>query len=233
VDGGGYVYVVDRGNASVQKFDAGGDPVATFSSFGAAGALDTPFGITADPADNLYVVDNGNDRVLHITPQGGLTGRLPGSFVNPLGVATDCRGNVYVTDGSVVKKFGDPDDPPAPCTPPPNPPGLQLEVDARKRQKVKKLALTVTCQLEACFAEMGGKVKGKVKARIAGQEDDLEAGEPRTFALGYQGGRTVRRLRRALRKKKVRRKARADLTVIATDAQGSEAPKGSTVKLRR
>jgi DNA-binding beta-propeller fold protein YncE len=233
VDGGGNVYVVDRGNANVQKFDAAGDPIATFSSFGAAGALDTPFGITADPAGNLYVVDNGNDRVLHITPQGGLIGQLPGTFGNPLGAASDCRGNVYVTDRTVVKKFGDPDDPPPPCTPPPSPPGLQLEVDALKRQKVKKLALTVRCQLEACFAEMGGKVKGKVKARIAGQEGDLEAGQPRTFELGYQGGRTVRRLRSALRKKKVQRKARADLTVIATDAEGSEDTEEVNVKLRR
>jgi streptogramin lyase len=237
VDRAGNVYVVDSVNDNVQKFTSTGDPITTFD-FGAG--LSGPTGIATDPDGNLYLTDSGNDRVLHFTPTGAVISQFggpgggSGTFLDPTGVATDCRGNVYVIDAghNLVQKFGDPADPPPPCAGR-GPPGLQLEVDAAPRQKVKRLEITVTCQLEACSAGMGGRVKGKVKARLQPQEHDLEAGEPQTIPLGYQGSRTVKRLRKALRKHKVRRKARAAIAVEATDADGQSDLEQLEVKLRR
>jgi len=241
VDSAGYVYVVDGVNENVQKFDPVGTAVDTFDSFGSAGGLGAPIGITAAPDGTLYVADSGNDRVLNVTPQGALIdviggpGPGNGTFLDPTGVATDCRGNLYVLDSGhgVVQKFGDPEDPPPPCTPAPPPAGLQLRVDAKPRQKVKKLAITITCPLEDCAADMGGKVKGKERARLSPQEHDLEAGRPLTVKLRYQGNNTLKRLRKALKKKKVRRKARAAVAVEATDAAGQSQLEQLQIKLRR
>lgn len=234
----GYVYVVDAVNNNVQKFDPLGNPVDSFATFGSAGAISGATGITSDPAGNFYLADSGNNRVLHFTPQGTLIevvggpGSGSGTFLDPTGVATDCRGNLYVMDSGhgVVQKFGDPDALSPPCT---TPPGLLLEVDAEKRQKVKALTVTVTCQLEPCTAEMGGRVKGKEKARLEGQVHELEAGEPMTVTLGYQGRTTVKRLRKALKKKRVKKKARVELAVVATDTEGSRDVEQLSIKLRR
>jgi streptogramin lyase len=238
VDGAGNVYVVDNINDNVQKFTSTGAPITTFD-FGSG--LQGPIGITTAPDGTLYLTDSDNDRVLHFTPDGAVLGQFGGSgpgsgrFLDPTGVATDCRGNVYVLDAghNLVQKFGDPDDPPPPCTAPPNPPGLQIEVDAKKRQKVKQLAVRVTCALEDCTAQVGGKVKGRARARLAGQERDLEAGQPQSFEIGYSGKRTVKRLRKALKKRKARKKARAAVAVVARDAEGSTDTERLKIKLRR
>lgn len=240
LDAAGSVYVVDGGPDVVRSFDPAGNPVATFASFGAAGTLDDPTGIATDPDGSLYVSDTGNDRVLHITRTGALLdvvggpGPGEGTFLTPTGLDTDCRGNLYVIDQGhgLVQKLGEPA-PPPPCDDPPDPAGLLLELEAGPSVKVKQLRATVTCPLESCRVGVGGRVQGRSRARLVGQLHQLEASQPQTITLGYEGKRTVKRLRKALRKRKVRKRARVDLAAEATDADGTVVVEQLTVKLRR
>jgi len=240
LDAAGSVYVVDAGPDLVRKFDPAGNPVASFGAFGSAGALDDPTGIAADPDGNLYIADTGNDRVLQITRDGALIDEIggpgpgQGTFLSPTGLDTDCRGNLYVVDQGhgLVQKLGVPA-PPPPCDDPPNPEGLVLELNAERKQKVKRLSATLTCPLESCRVGIGGRVKGRSRARLAGQVRELGPAQPQTVALDYQGRNTVRRLRKALRKRKARKRARVELAAEATDAEGTVVVEQLTVKLRR
>jgi len=120
VDGSGYLYVTDSGNNLVRKITPGG-LVSTLAGSGAQGAVDAtgtaasfrfPYGIAVDVVGNVYVSDSGNDLIRKITPNGTVTtlagnagnpGRANGigtaaSFDNPLGIAIDGSGNLYVGD---------------------------------------------------------------------------------------------------------------------------------------
>jgi hypothetical protein len=238
LDPSGNVYVVDNVGDDVQKFSAAGDSIATFD-FGAG--LAGPTGIATGPDGSLYLTDSGNDRVLRFAPSGAVLGQFggpgPGSgtLSDPTGIATDCRGNVYVMDAghNAVQKFGDPDDPPPPCEAPP-PADLLVRVEAARKQKLKRIAVTVTCVLEDCTAQAGGSAKvRKKKSRLAGQEKELAAGVPATFELGFPGDNQIKRIRRALRKKKARRKAKVKFVVLARDAQGTVDIERASAKLRR
>lgn len=76
-------------------------------------ALNAPAGIAMDSQGTLYIADSGNNRIRTITPDGNIHtiagNGLPGfdgdgltadfaSFLTPLGVAVDAKGNVYVAD---------------------------------------------------------------------------------------------------------------------------------------
>ena len=75
--------------------------------------LNAPAGIAFDSQGTLYIADSGNNRIRTITSDGNIHtiagSGLPGfagdsstadfaSFMNPLGVAVDSKGNVYVAD---------------------------------------------------------------------------------------------------------------------------------------
>jgi hypothetical protein len=75
-------------------------------------------GITVDQAGNLYVADAGNTTVRKITPAGVVStvASKPGSFVNTDGdsqtasfailsdISIDAAGNLYVTDGTTIRR---------------------------------------------------------------------------------------------------------------------------------
>jgi streptogramin lyase len=64
VDALGHIYVVDRGNDRVEKFDSNGTFITAWGSPGTAnGQFNSPEGITVDKLGHIYVVDRGNDRV--------------------------------------------------------------------------------------------------------------------------------------------------------------------------
>jgi len=120
-------YVVDTGNARVQAFRPSGDVVGMF---GTRGNGDGQFWLPVDIAATadgrfVYVVDRRHRRVMQFAPdqrcletdrascfvrQWGGWGYGPGQFQEPMGIAVDRSGLVYVADwGAHVVQVFDPD----------------------------------------------------------------------------------------------------------------------------
>ena len=114
----GNVYVVDQAapgefgtGIRIQKFSSDGRYLL---SWGTSGDGDGQFynaeGIAVDGAGNVYVTDYGRDRVQKFTSDGGFLlylgtqgtgagrGTGDGEFNNPVGIAVDGAGNVYVAE---------------------------------------------------------------------------------------------------------------------------------------
>lgn len=120
-DSAGNVFIVDEGNHLIRKMTADG-VVTTLAGkpgepgsadgTGAEARFDSPQGIVADAAGNLYVTDTGNHTIRKITPAGvvttlaglaDVTGNIDGTgtasrFNRPRGIAVDTAGNLYVTE---------------------------------------------------------------------------------------------------------------------------------------
>jgi enoyl-[acyl-carrier-protein] reductase (NADH) len=76
VDSGGNLYIADFGNNRVRKVSGGnittvaGNGIGGFSGDGGLATtaeLSAPFGVTVDPAGNLYIADFGNRRVRKVS----------------------------------------------------------------------------------------------------------------------------------------------------------------------
>ena len=87
--------------------------VSTFAGDGAGASaqFNSPFGVAVDAAGNVYVADTSNHRIRKIIPEGVVstlagTGRAGDSvsgvteaqFNNPMDLAVDAAGNLYVAD---------------------------------------------------------------------------------------------------------------------------------------
>jgi sugar lactone lactonase YvrE len=122
IDATGNLYVIDNGNNLIRKITPAGQ-VSTLAGSGAYGATNgpgisasfyNPNGITTDGAGNVFVSEVGNELIRKITNAGvvstfagqiGIPGSTNGqgtqaSFFNPLGLATDNSGNIFVADYS-------------------------------------------------------------------------------------------------------------------------------------
>ncbi len=122
-DGAGNVYVTDVHNHRVRRIDAAGN-ITTVAGTGAPGysgdggpataaQLNGPLYVAADAEGNVYVTDGHNHRVRRIDP-GGVITTVAGTggpgyagddssareawLANPLGIALDAAGNLYVAD---------------------------------------------------------------------------------------------------------------------------------------
>ena len=116
----GNLYVVER-STTVRKITPAGVVSTVAGSPIQGGSVDGPrnvarfstlTGIAVDAASNVYVVDEDEDNVRKITPEGTVStvaglARNPGSadgsgsaarFNRPYGIAIDGRGNLYVSD---------------------------------------------------------------------------------------------------------------------------------------
>ena len=124
-DASGNIYVTDTENHTIRRITLAGGVVSTIAgSAGQSGSADgtgsaarfyAPAGIAVDGSGNLYVADYGNSTIRKITPSrtswsvktlactAGVTGKTDGIgskalFSDPLGIAVDLNGNVYVAD---------------------------------------------------------------------------------------------------------------------------------------
>lgn len=130
VNAQGIVYVADQGNNCIRQISPAG-VVTTLAGnshthggygdgIGTNATFNMPSGIAVDKQGNIYVADSGNNRIRKIDPYGEVTtlagtgqkGSANGpasaaSFNNPVGIAVDSAGNVYVadTDNYLIRKI--------------------------------------------------------------------------------------------------------------------------------
>ena len=130
VGAGGDIYVADFNNHRIRKVTPGGvvttlagNGTATFADGpGTAAAFNYPYSLAVDAGGNVYVADNGNQRIRKVRPDGLVT-TLAGSgaagysnmtqpaltapFAGPRGVAVDTAGNLFVVEynNNCVKKI--------------------------------------------------------------------------------------------------------------------------------
>ncbi|KAA0253821.1 MAG: hypothetical protein EDX89_12655 [Acidobacteria bacterium] len=121
VDASGNVYVADSLNHTIRKVTPAGAVTTLAGLAGSSGAadgtgsaarFDDPDGMAVDASGNLYVADYGNHTIRYVTPAGvvttlaglaGSAGSADGTgsaarFDNPIGVAVDASGIIYVAD---------------------------------------------------------------------------------------------------------------------------------------
>ena|GEM_PF-293943 len=121
VNAAGDVYVADRTNNRIRLITSANGIINTIAGGGAsfgdggpatAAQLSAPLGVAVDLNGNVYVADYGNNRIRKLiaatgaieTVAGGGTALGDGGLatsaklVNPIGVATDPSGNLYIAD---------------------------------------------------------------------------------------------------------------------------------------
>ena len=106
VDSKGDVWVADRGNHRIQKFDKDGNFLFKFGSFGSKeGQFNNPRQIAVDKdIKYLYVVDSKNNRIQKFDSNGnfikswGTLGSGDGQFSLPVTVIIDSKGDIIVND---------------------------------------------------------------------------------------------------------------------------------------
>jgi len=116
-DASGNLYIADAGNNRMRRVDAtgiittfAGDGIST--GFGGEGdpatltPLNSPQGVAADTAGNIYIADTNHNRVIQVDTAGnihtiagtGTAGTSAGELYNPTGLAFDSAGNLYIAD---------------------------------------------------------------------------------------------------------------------------------------
>jgi hypothetical protein len=174
---------------------------------------------------------------------------------NRFGLTTDQRGEPRPSDlpGIPNASGGDGTDIGAfelQATPPPPDTSITLFLDAKGRQKVKRLQVSIGCGDEACEAELGGKAVAKQKGGKRNRASAAKTKRKKTFkvkpmslsiAAGAQetqrvkfkkNRRSVRRLRGLLKRSAYRKGTKAKLRAAATDAAGNTATERVRVKLK-
>lgn len=126
VDSSGNIYIADYGNNRIQKVTASTGLMSTYAGTGTAGSggvpgvatsagLSSPYSLAIDGANNLYISDYGNNRILKVNTSGQISlvaGSITGVAgysgdtqlaVNalldaPYGIAADSAGDVFIVD---------------------------------------------------------------------------------------------------------------------------------------
>ncbi len=131
IDSNNNLYVSESNNHRIQKITSTG-VVSVFAGTGSSGATDgvgtsasfySPYGITIDANDNLYVTEKGNQKIRKITSAGlvttiagtGSSGTTDGAGANatfnyPSYLTVDKNGIIYVSNNHSIRKLS-PSDP--------------------------------------------------------------------------------------------------------------------------
>jgi len=127
-DAVGNAYVADTSNNVIRKIDptcqistlAGSGKVGASDGLGTAASFYYPHGLTVDAAGNIYVADTSNNKIRKVDSNGNVstfagTGTssytdgpaLNATFGDPMAIAADTIGTLYVGDGddSYVRKI--------------------------------------------------------------------------------------------------------------------------------
>ncbi|RPJ69494.1 MAG: 6-bladed beta-propeller, partial [Alphaproteobacteria bacterium] len=99
VDSSGNVYVADKNNHRIQKFDSNGTYITKWGSLGNGnGSFNYPEGVAVDSSGYVYVAERNNHRIQKFDSNGtyitkwGSGGNGNGSFLRPNGIAVDSSG---------------------------------------------------------------------------------------------------------------------------------------------
>jgi uncharacterized protein (TIGR03437 family) len=122
VDGAGNLFVTEFGNHRVRKVSTdgiittvAGAPTQGFSGDGGPATvaeLDRPIGVAVDSERNLYIADNGSNRIRRVSPDGIITtvagngatdfsgdgGPATSAALSAFSVATDSERNLFIAD---------------------------------------------------------------------------------------------------------------------------------------
>jgi DNA-binding beta-propeller fold protein YncE len=239
VDRRGNIYVADKNNNRIQKLDSAGRFLTKWGRNGGDGSrgtgngeFATPYSVSVARSGTVYVADTSNNRVQAFNANGaflfrfgrnggdGSAGSAPGEFRAPYGVASDCRGNVYVSDedNNRIQKFGDAGAPPPVC-----PPALTLS-KIPTRLPNRTVVFFVSSDQPA-QARIGGFVsaRGRVVARFGLVSRSLDPDVKATIKLRL-GRAAAAKLRRTL--------AAGVRAVVTVEARASGFA-GSAALLRR
>jgi subtilisin family serine protease/sugar lactone lactonase YvrE len=106
-DNSGNVWVADRDNNRIVKFNSKGEYLLSSGTLGAGnGQFNKPVDIAVTSSGDVWVTDSENDRVQRLNSKGeyqqqfGSSGLGNGQFAEPWGIAVDGAGNVWVSDHS-------------------------------------------------------------------------------------------------------------------------------------
>ena len=134
IDADGNIYISDDGNNVIRKIDAISGIITTVAGNGTAGNSgdgglatsaklnDPSLGIALDAAGNIYIADDGNNKIRKVTKSTGIISTIAGTGANgysgdggpatlatfdgPEGVALDAAGNIYISDeNNVIRKI--------------------------------------------------------------------------------------------------------------------------------
>ena len=123
IDAAGNLYFAEIDNNCIRKVNSlgvistvAGTGTGSYSGDGGqatAATLNSPYGVTLDVLGNIYIVDNGNNRIRMVNTSGIITtiaGTGTGSFSGdggqataatlhyPIGITLDATGNIYIAD---------------------------------------------------------------------------------------------------------------------------------------
>jgi sugar lactone lactonase YvrE len=121
-DASGNLYVTDQNRIrkistnGIVSTIGGNDSAAFADGPGADARFNGPAGITVDASGNIYVADEGNNRIRKISPAGlvttiagtGVEGHHDGAateaqFSLPFGITLDASGNIFTSDGGTQR----------------------------------------------------------------------------------------------------------------------------------
>lgn len=116
MDSHGDLYVPDRMNYRVQKFDSSGNFILQWGTPGSGNSQFSEIqGVCIDSNDNVFTIDDGNKNMQKFTDTGsfikswGTYGSGPSQFSSPRGIACDLSNNIYTCDAGNqdIQKFDD------------------------------------------------------------------------------------------------------------------------------